>query len=190
MMRQQVKAAVPIKRLSVKQQTIATITAIVAAVAVPQIFHIIGVVSGQGTAVGETFLPMHLPILLVGLIAGPYAGAIAGLLGPLASYALSGMPKAGMLPFMMLELCIYGLCAGVLKEVKIPTILKVLIAQVSGRGVRAIAILLAVYAFGNEAVSVSVIWNSIVTGIPGLLLQWSLLPLIIFWLEHRNVSQE
>ena len=182
MMRQQVKAAVPIKRLSVKQQTIATITAIVAAVAVPQIFHIIGAVSGQGTAVGETFLPMHLPILLVGLI--------AGLLGPLASYTLSGMPKAGMLPFMMLELCIYGLCAGLLKEVKIPTILKVLIAQVSGRVVRAIAILLAVYSFGNEAVSVSVIWNSIVTGIPGLLLQWSLLPLIIFWLEHRNVSQE
>ena len=26
--------------------------------------------------------------------------------------------------------------------------------------------------------------------VTGLLLQWSLLPLIIFWLEHRNVSQE
>lgn len=48
----------------------------------------------------KPFLPMHLPIILVGLLAGPYAGAIAGLLGPLASFALSGMPGIAMLPFM------------------------------------------------------------------------------------------
>ena len=67
-------------RLSVKVQAIATLTAIVGAVAVPQIFHVIGAVSGVGTSLGEAFLPMHLPIILVGLLAGPYAGAIAGLL--------------------------------------------------------------------------------------------------------------
>ena len=96
-------------RLSVKAQTLATLAAIVGAVVVPQIFHTLGAISGLGTALGETFLPMHLPIILVGLLAGPYAGAIAGLLGPLASFALSGMPGIAMLPFMMIELCAYGL---------------------------------------------------------------------------------
>lgn len=60
-------------RLSVKVQTLATIAAIIGAVVVPQIFHTLGAVSGLGTALGETFLPMHLPIILVGLLAGPYA---------------------------------------------------------------------------------------------------------------------
>lgn len=173
-------------RLSVKTQTLATILAIAAAVLLPQVFHAMGAVSGLGTALGETFLPMHLPILLVGLLAGPYAGAISGFLSPLASFALSGMPKAGMLPFMMIELCVYGLTAGLLRKKNLPVIVKVLIAQVAGRLVRAAAILLAVYAFGNETISVSVIWTSIAAGLPGLVLQWCLLPLLVFRIEHRS----
>ena len=120
-------------RLSVKVQTIATLAAIVGAVAVPQVFHLLGAASGLGTSLGEAFLPMHLPIILVGLLAGPYAGAIAGLLGPLASFALSGMPGIVMLPFMMIELCGYGLSAGLLRNTKLPTFGKVVIAQIAGR---------------------------------------------------------
>lgn len=167
-------------RLSIKAQTFATIAAIFCAVLVPQIFHALGAVSGLGTALGETFLPMHLPIILVGLLAGPYAGAIAGLLGPLASFAISGMPGRVMLPFMMIEICAYGLFAGLLRNAKIPTIAKVLIIQIAGRAVRAAAILLAVYAFGNENIRIATIWLSISTGIFGLVLQWALLPLIIY----------
>ena len=170
-------------RLSVKAQALATLSAIIGAVAVPQLFHALGAVSGVGTSLGEAFLPMHLPIILVGLLAGPYAGAIAGLLGPLASFAISGMPGAVMLPFMMIELCIYGLTAGLLRNVKLPTIVKVVIAQVAGRAVRAGAILLGVYAFGSQ-VNVSTIWTSIGTGLFGLALQWALLPLIVYRLEN------
>lgn len=173
-------------RLSVKAQTLATLAAIVAAVAIPQVFHAVGAVSGLGTALGETFLPMHLPIILVGLLAGPYAGAVAGLLGPVASFALSGMPGAVMLPFMMIELCGYGLSAGLLRTVKMPTIGKVLLAQVAGRVLRAAAILLAVYALGNETVRVASIWTSLVVGLPGLLLQLSVLPLIAFRVDHMQ----
>ena len=173
-------------RLSEKTQTLATIGAVVAAVVVPQLFHVLGAVSGLGTALGETFLPMHLPILLVGLLAGPYVGVIAGLFGPLVSFALTGMPGVAMLPFMMVELCVYGLCAGLLHNVKMPSLAKIVIAQVAGRAIRALAILIAVYAFDNQAVSVSVIWTSIATGLPGLLLQWSLLPLLLFWVDNRK----
>lgn len=99
----------------------------------------------MGTSLGETFLP----IIPVGLLAGQYAGAISGLLGPLCSFALSGMPSAVMLPFMMVELCVYGLTAGILRNVKLPTIVKVVIAQIAGRAVRAGAILLEVNVFGS-----------------------------------------
>ena len=171
-------------RLSVKVQTIAAIAAIVGAVAVPQLFHALGAVSGLGTSLGEAFLPMHLPIILVGLLAGPYAGAIAGLLGPLASFAISHMPGEVMLPFMMIELCAYGLFAGLLRNVKLPTIVKVLAVQVGGRAVRAAAILISVYGLGNERVNVATIWMSIATGLFGLALQWALIPLIVYRVEN------
>lgn len=173
-------------RLTFKVQALATAAAVVGAVAVPQLFHMLGAVSGLGTSLGEIFLPMHLPILLVGLLAGPYAGALAGLLGPLVSFAMSGMPKATMLPFMMLELCVYGLTAGLLRTVKLPTIVKVLLAQVAGRTVRAVAILIAVYGLGNQAVAVASIWKSIVVGLFGLCLQWAFLPLIVYRVEHAK----
>lgn len=173
-------------RLSVKAQTLATVAAIIGAVVIPQIFHALGAISGLGTTLGEAFLPMHLPIILVGLLAGPYAGAIAGVLGPVASFALSGMPMAAMLPFMMIELGAYGLFAGLLRGVKIPTTVKVIAVQIAGRAVRAIAVLLAVYAFGNKSVRVDSIWLSLGTGIFGLVLQWVLLPLIVYRVEHAG----
>lgn len=172
------------QKLSVRTQSLAAVTAVVAAVALPQVFHLLGAMSGLGTALGETFLPMHLPILLVGLLAGPCAGAVAGLVSPLASFALTGMPTSAMLPFMMIELCVYGLTSGLLRDVKFPAIGKVLCAQVAGRAVRAVAILLAFYAFGSHAVPVAVIWKSISAGIFGLVLQWVLLPLLLYRIEH------
>lgn len=172
-------------RLSVKAQTLAALAAIAGAVAIPQIFHVLGAVSGLGTSLGETFLPMHLPIILVGLLAGPYAGAIAGLLGPAVSFALSGMPGAVMLPFMMAELCAYGLFSGLLRNVKMPTFTKVLTVQVAGRAVRAAAVLLAVYVLGNESVRIASIWMSIGTGVFGIVLQWALLPLIVYRVEKK-----
>lgn len=92
-------------KLSLSTKAAATVLAIVAAVALPQLFHVIGAVSGQGTMLGVAFLPMHLPIIFVGLIAGPAVGAIAGAAAPLASFLLSGMPMLAMLPLMMVELC-------------------------------------------------------------------------------------
>lgn len=80
------------QELSVKTQAMATVLALMAAVALPQLFHVMGRVSGLGTAFGETLLPMHLPIILVGLLAGTYAGGLAGLLAPVISFALTGMP--------------------------------------------------------------------------------------------------
>lgn len=174
------------RKLSVKAQTLAALIALVSAVALPQIFHLMGAVSGLGTSLGETFLPMHLPILAVGLLAGPWAGLAAGALAPLVSFGLTGMPAAAMLPFMMIELAVYGLVSGLLAGRRMPTLAKVLAAQVAGRAVRAAAICVSVYIFGKNAVPVSVIWTSITAGIFGLALQWVLLPLAVYRVENMQ----
>lgn len=170
-------------QLSIKAQTLATLVAIIGAVVLPQVFHVIGAVTGLGVVPGNTWLPMHLPIILVGLLTGPLAGTIAGVSSPLISFALTGMPTMALLPFMMIELGVYGLSAGLLRKVKAPTLGKVMITQIAGRGIRALAILASVYLFGNAEITVSILFSSIVQGLPGLVLQWVLLPLIIFWVE-------
>ncbi len=177
--------AITSKKLSVKTQTIGALIALVSAVALPQIVHVIGAASGMGTSLGEIFLPMHLPIILIGFLAGPYAAGIAGLLSPLVSFALTGMPSSVMLPFMMIELCVYGVCAGMLRNVKIAVIAKVLIAQIAGRVIRAGAIAIGFYAFGTT-VNPALILTSITAGLFGIILQLVIIPLAVYRLKESD----
>ena len=167
------------KQISVKMQTVYALIATAAAVVLPQIFHLFGAVGG------ETFLPMHLPVLLVGSIAGSIAGGICGVLAPIVSFAISGMPAAALLPFMVIELSVYGIASGLLRNVKMPNVLKVLSAQVIGRAVRAAFILLAFY-LGNSSVAPAIIVNSIVTGVYGIILQLILIPVILGIIERKT----
>ncbi len=172
-----------------KTKTVAAVLAVIAAVALPQLFHYLGVLSGTGTAPGETFLPMHLPVFLVGFFAGPVAGVLSGALAPAVSFGLTTllgtpMPAIGMLPFMIVELAGYGLATGLLAKTKLPVLASLLIAQIAGRGLRAVAILIG--TLFSSPVGVSVIWNSILTGLPGLVLQWVFVPLIVFYVERKR----
>ena len=173
------------QKLSVKAQVLGALIALVSAVALPQLVHVIGAASGMGTSLGETFLPMHLPIILMGFLVGPYAAGVAGLLSPLVSFALTGMPSSMMLPFMMIELCAYGVCAGLLKDAKLPVIVKVLIAQVAGRTVRAAANAVGFYAFSTP-VQPSVILTSITAGLFGIALQLIIIPLAVYRLKEAD----
>lgn len=175
--------------LSVKTQTLATLVAVVSAVALPQIVHLFGKVLGMNNALGELLLPMHLPILLVGLLAGPYAGAIAGLLGPVCSFVLSGMPSVAVIPFMMVELCTYGLVAGLLRKHRMPTIAKVLVVQVSGRICRALATAFAFYVLGSTTIPVVSVWNAVLNGVTGIVIQLIFLPIIVSVVEKMSVYE-
>ena len=166
-------------RLSFKAQTVWTVCSLILAVAIPQILHVIGAVSGLDSSLGEVLLSMHLPIIFAGFAAGPAVGAVSGFFAPLISFALTGMPKSALLPFMMIELCAYGLSAGFLRNVKMPAVIKVLSVQVIGRA----AILLAVYAFSFDGIQTAIIWKSIVTGLLGLCLQWIIIPLALYRTE-------
>ena len=178
-----------------KTKTIAAILAVIAAVALPQAFHYLGMITDMGSKLGETFLPMHLAIFIVGYFAGAWAGLGAGLVSPVISFGLTtalGRPMPGVLilPFMIVELGVYGLTTGLfsqyLKRVKLPTIVTLLIAQVAGRAVRALALVIGVYAFGATVPGgIAIIWNSIYQGLPGLILQWVLIPLLVYYVEKR-----
>ena len=149
---------------------------------------------GLGTMIGQALLPMHLPVLLVGLLAGPFAGLATGAFAPIVSFLLTGMPMAPMVPFMVIELAAYGLFAGLLRGVSLPAVVpeplgwlgKLVAAQIGGRLVDALAIAVAVYLFGNAQMSVASVWTAVGAGLPGLVLQWVLIPIIMFTVERRR----
>lgn len=125
---------------------------------------------------------MHLPIIFVGLIAGQRLVRLQ------AQRSTGELPAfrhadAGCLPFMMIELCAYGLVAGLLREIKLPSLVKVVIAQLAGRVVLTVATAVAVFAFGSGN-SIAATWTSdLAAGLPGLALQWALIPLAAYWIE-------
>ena len=96
----------------------ALLTALMVSVAVilPQICHLLGGQLGYGSRLGEMLLPMHLPVMLAGMLWGPWVGVSCGLISPVVSFALTGMPGAALLPFMTVELAVYGLSAGLLNK--------------------------------------------------------------------------
>lgn len=165
-------------KYSVKTKTLLTAITVMLAVVLPQILHLAG-----GNSLGEIWLPMHLPVILAGFIAGPAVGAISGVMAPAVSFLISGMPSAVILPFIAIELCCYGLFSGLLANVKMPSVLKVLSVQVGGRAVRAIAIIIAA-ALGS-AINPEIIITSVVTGVCGIVLQLLVIPPVLSKLNEK-----
>ena len=163
---------------SVWRRVLLGLIVVTAAVALPQACHWLGRALGVGTALGEMLLPMHLPVMLAGMLGGPVTGLVCGAVSPLISFALTAMPKMAMLPFMTVELAVYGLCAGLLSRHSMPTVCKVLVAQVAGRALRAVALLAAVGLEWTQ-LPVSLIWTSITVGVAGIALQLILLPVVM-----------
>lgn len=174
--------------LSVKMKTMVTVFAIVMGILLPQVCHVAGRAVGVNSGLGEMLLPMHLPVLLVGFLAGPVAGGITGVLTPLISFQLTAMPGVVMLPFITIELAVYGAASGLLKNWKVASFWKVLLAQVSGRVIRGLAICLSVYALGNGKIAVSVIFTSISVGIVGIILQWIVIPLVLRFVGKEDCN--
>jgi uncharacterized membrane protein len=182
------KNTLALNKSAVKTKSLAVLIAVFCAVALPQVFHYLGVLSGFGPMPGATFLPMHIPVFVAGFMAGPLAGLIAGIISPLVSYGFTAaflgapMPVLALLPFMMFELAGYGFMSGLLSKAKTPLILNLIIAQFAGRILRTAAVLAAVFLLGitHPASSVETIWNTVIVGLPGILLQWALIPLIIY----------
>lgn len=161
-------------RITVKA-TVAVLL-VVLAVALPQLTHAIG-----GAQAGTLYMPMYMPALLAGLVLGWKWGLAVGVLSPVASYGFTtlafgtAMPNAARLPYMILELGVYGLVSGTFsKRVQNSPLLSfpvVLSAQFAGRAVYLIYNLIAGRTFAS-------LWAGIASSMLGLWLQAILVPVI------------
>ena len=102
---------------------------VVVAVALPAAFHTAGLPV-------RWLVPMHWPVLLAGLLYGWRAGALTGALAPAVAHAASGYPLTLVLPAMTLELAVYGLVVGALRErARTSGVVAVAVAALVGRAV-------------------------------------------------------
>lgn len=166
-----------ISMMEIRRKALLTALMVSVAVILPQVCHLLGGQLGYGSKLGEMLLPMHLPVMLAGLLWGPWAGFACGMLSPIVSFALAGMPGAVLLPFMTVELAVYGLSAGLLSKTNLPTLLQVVLTQVAGRVARAAVLAAAIYGFGFDGLPISIVWTSITAGVAGIVIQWAVLPL-------------
>lgn len=173
-------------RKNIITKAVTILAAIAGAVALPQIFHLIGQVSGTGAAVGAALLPMHIPVLMAGFLGGPVVGVIAGILSPVVSMLISGMPAAAVLPFMITELGVYGLTAGMLSKSKLHPFVSLIIVQIAGRAARALSVLAAIFIFGNAQLSPMAAVEFITAGLFGILIQWAVIPALC---ENKHLKK-
>ncbi len=169
-------------RLTVK--TVIALAVVGLAVALPQLAHL---AIGQGA--GIKFLPMYLPVLIGGCMLGWRFGAAVGMTSPLVSYLLTSavgtaMPAASRLPFMMLELCVFAAVCGMFSKKIAKNSLfalpAVLCAQLCGRA----TFLLSVVLFGkNASLTAEIVLGQIKNGIPGLVCQAVIVPLVIIGMK-------
>ena len=139
----------------------------------PQVFHMVG-----GRAAGSVFSPMHLPVLVCGLLLGPFWGCGVGLLTPLLSSLLMSMPPLALMPFMVCELAVYGLTTGLLTD-RLSLYPALIAAQVAGRVAYALALFVGGTLLGVPCAAPASVLASVVTGLPGIVLQLVLVPLVV-----------
>ncbi|MCL2530646.1 MAG: ECF transporter S component [Oscillospiraceae bacterium] len=153
-----------------------TFTALLLAlgIALPHLAHALG-----GQPAGAMWLPMHLVAILAGMLLGPLVGLGVGAATPLLRFLIFGMPPVPLLWFMVLEVASYGLFAGLChKRAKMPVWASLLVSQVTGRGVRMLSLFIAarLLNMSNVAAVTAVITTELLAGLPGIVLQWFVVP--------------
>jgi niacin transporter len=164
------------------------------AIIIPRIFHIF-----PGS--GGVFLPMHIPGLLCGFVIGWQYGFAVGLAAPILNCLISGMPVMAKVPYMTAELATYGLCAGLfyvtlnLRKLKIGSFpvgafVALAASLVVGRVVYALSLILALYAFGVSGANPLAVIDAFVTGIPGVVIQLVLIPVLLEVMEKTHIFKD
>ena len=139
---------------------------------------------------GQVMLPMHIPVLLCGLVCGWPFGAVCGLIGPFLSSVITSMPPAAMLPSMMVECAVYGFISGLLmKHVRTgKSGADLYISLISAMAVGRIAAGFAkAWIFTPGVSPFAWVTTSLVTGIPGIVLQLVLMPLVVTALTRARL---
>ena len=172
------------KQTSIKQLCICGIC-IALCYVLPLAFHAVGA--------GSVFSPMHIPVLLCGLVCGGGYGMFCGLAGPLLSSLLSGMPGVTGLIFMVPELMVYGLAAGVcvtlirtgktVADLYIALVIAMILGRIAG------GIAQALFFLGNGQPFGIAAWISgyFVGSLPGIVAHLVVIPALVLVLMGAGV---
>lgn len=143
---------------------------------------------------GKLMLPMHLPVLLCGMLCGMAGGAVCGFLGPFLSYVITGMPLAAALPGMMAECVTYGFTValglrklrtgGVYRDLYLAQVSAMLLGRVASGIFKALTMTAGEYTFTAWLTA------SFLTGLPGIAVQLTLLPLLVRSLMRAKLIPE
>ena len=140
-------------------------------IALPRIFHVLA-----GANAGQTLLPMHIAVLIAALIFGGISASIVAGSSIIFNYLLTGMPTIERLPYMLIELVIYAVLLSVLNK-KFNPYISLIATIILGRVLYAGILFVAINGLGLPTYGISVI-DSIVTGLPGILVQLICVPFI------------
>lgn len=179
-------------------------------IVLPMVFHLAG-----GPQTGALFLPMHIPVLLAGLILGPVFGLVIGAAAPICSFAITEMPVITRLPFMVLELAIYGCVAGLFYHIFglnrlsgffrnskersgregvssiekfAGIIISLVAAMIAGRAAYALGLIIMGRLFGVTGADPAAVITAFSTGIIGIVIQLIVIPPILFALQKGGLT--
>ncbi len=148
----------------------------------------------QVKEIGDSLLPMHIPVMLAGVICGAQYGFSVGLILPFFRSVLFGMPPIyPTAVWMAAELATYGLIIGIFQNIifkkKFPYIfLSLLISMVSGRIVWGI-VKGIILGFGGSGFTFALfISGGFIDSFPGIIFQFILVPLILKLVEKATKS--
>ncbi len=135
--------------------------------------------------IGDSLLPMHLPVMLCGILCNKKYGFFVGLILPFIRSLLFSMPP--IYPnavWMALELCAYGFFIGLLydlfKEKNIKAVyISLISSMLCGRIVWGISKALLLGLKGTAFTFTAFITGGFIDAFPGIILQLILIPLII-----------
>ncbi len=148
------------------------------------------VISMGSPQLGQTFLPMHIPIMLCGIICGTPYGIVIGLISPLLKSVITGLPVITTAISMAFELATYGGMCGMLYKAfpkKIGYIYpNLLISMIVGRIVNGAVQYLIMTASDNDFLLKSFITLTTINALPGIVIQLALIPLIVLALRKTR----
>jgi hypothetical protein len=143
----------------------------------PMIFHSMGIM-------GQVFLPMHIPVLIGGFLLSPYLAFIVGVLTPILSASFTGMPVIFPMGIIMaFELATYGIVASLaIRRFKV--IPSLIISLIAGRIVAGLTVFFLVQFIGLKMDPIIFVKGAIITGLPGIVIQLILIPMLISKLKR------
>lgn len=147
--------------------------------------------TGQIPQIGQMLSPMHLPVLLAGFLCGPWRAMAVGVLAPLLRHSLFAMPPLITALAMSFELGAYGLISGLLYRIlpqKTGSLyVSLLAAMLGGRMVWGAAMAVLCGVSGSVFTWSAFLTGAFLSGIPGILLQITLLPLLVMALQKAGL---